>query len=100
MPDDPHPPATHGRMLGRDLGILLVSATLGGVVAALAAPVLQRYFAPGAARDVAVALGAAVSSATHARLAHGHPWRAVAVSLAISIPLVYGVMRTVHLVVG
>ncbi len=87
-------------MLGHDLGILAFSAALGGVAAVMAAYVLSRLITPGAARDLSIAFGAAISTTTHARLSHHYPWRSVGLSILLSTPLVYGVMEAVHYFLG
>lgn len=92
----PHPlPA-----FAHDIGVLVVAVVTGGIAGALAGIYAAHWTSPDTARNVALAVATTVTGATHARLVHRQPLHMVVPGAAVSVPVVYLVMRVVHLLVA
>jgi hypothetical protein len=94
MIDGPH--STIARPLIRELGVFLVAVFIGSLSGLVTGELLTRWAAAVTASNAALAVATTCTGATHARLAHQQPVRALLPRIVIAAPLAYGVMRLVH----
>ena len=75
----------------------VIVGSLSGIAITM---LLQRWVTASTAGTAAVAVATTCTGATHARLAHGQPWRRLLPKIGVGAPIAYGVMRLVHLLLG
>ncbi|HYL20758.1 MAG TPA: hypothetical protein VEU74_03275 [Gemmatimonadales bacterium] len=95
-PDEAHAP----RLRLGELGIFLVAVIVGSLSGVATAMLLHTLVTASTAGTASVAVATTCTGATHARLAHGQPWRRLLPKIGVGAPLAYGVMRVVHLLLG
>jgi ABC-type uncharacterized transport system permease subunit len=82
--------------LTRELTVFLAAVCAGSVAGVAAGPLLGRWTDGRSAGLLTLALGTTLTGATHARLAHGQPVRALVPRVVVAVPLAYAVMAAVH----
>jgi hypothetical protein len=95
------PSASEGRResarpLVRELAVFLVAVFVGSLSGLFAGEVLARLGAAATISNAALAVATTCTGATHARLAHQQPLRALLPRIVVAAPFAYGVMRLVH----
>lgn len=83
-----------------ELGIFLAAVIVGSLAGVATAMLLHNWVTASTAGTASVAVATTCTGATHARLAHGQPWRRLLPKIGVAAPLAYGVMRLVHLLLG
>jgi hypothetical protein len=96
MPDSDQP----SPRLTRELAGFLAAVFVGSLGGLLTARLLAGPMGTTEAGTLAIAAGTTLTAATHARLIHGLPYRALVPRVLLAAPLAYLVMRGVHVVLG
>jgi hypothetical protein len=88
------------RPLARELAVFVAAVFVGSLSGLVMAELLGRWTVASTATNVALAVATTCTGATHSRLAHRQPLRSLLPRVAVALPLAYGVMRMVHLLLA
>ena len=80
----------------QDLRVFLTAVVVGGLTAVLVQSLLRQWAPAQTATDVAFACATTMTGASHARLVHRQPLRAVGIGVLVGLPIVYAAMMLLH----